>query len=112
MDHAILPVVRSSATSWPSSRPMNTLSSLIATPLLFQPQQTEGRSAGRFAEYCQRIAPVSIESANTSFAPVLTYATPSYTRGCAKPEYCGAAPEPRRRARQTPLSCATFALLM
>src|SRR5438876_424962 len=32
--------------------------------------------------------------------------------GCAKPEYCGAAPEPRRRARQTPLSCATLVRLM
>ena len=34
------PSARSSATSWPSSWPMNTLSSPIATPLLFQPQQT------------------------------------------------------------------------
>ena len=91
---------------------MKTLSSLIATPLLFQPQQTDGMLRRRFAEYCQRISPVSIDTANTSLAPVLTYATPSYTSGCAKPEYCGAAPEPRRRARHTPLSCATLERLM
>ena len=91
---------------------MKTLSSLIATPLLFQPQQTEVMFGSRFAAYCQRISPVSIDSANTSLAPVLTYATPSYTSGCAKPEYCGAVPEPRRRARHTPLSCATLARLM
>ena len=54
--------------------------------------------------YCQRISPLSIDSANTSFAPVLTYATPSWTTGCASPEYCGATPEPRKRARHTPLS--------
>ena len=51
---------------------MNTLSSLSATPLLFQPQQTEVMVGSMFAEYCQRISPVSIDSANTSFAPVLT----------------------------------------
>ena len=87
---------------------MKTLSSLSATPRLFQPQQTDGRSAGRFAVYCQRISPLSIDSANTSFAPVLTYATPSWTTGCASPEYCGATPEPRKRARHTPLSPATL----
>src|SRR3954470_18894805 len=91
---------------------MKTLVSLTATPLLFQPQHTDGRSAGRFAAYCHRISPVSIDTANTSLAPVLTYATPAYTIGCAKPEYCGAVPEPRRRARQTPLSCATLERLM
>jgi hypothetical protein len=91
---------------------MKTLSSLIATPLLFQPQQTDGRSSASFAEYCQRIPPLSIDTANTSLAPVLTYATPPYTSGCAKPEYFGAAPEPRRRARHTPLSCATLERLM
>src|SRR6186997_2226089 len=32
--------------------------------------------------------------------------------GCAKPEYCGALPEPRRCVRQTPLSCATFVRLI
>src|SRR6476646_2196160 len=112
MDHATLPVARSSATSRPSSCPMNTLSSLTATPLLFQPQQTDGRSSGRFAEYSQSISPVSIDTANTSLAPVLTYAMPPYTSGCAKPEYFGAAPEPCRRARHTPLSCATLERLM
>src|SRR3989442_14798180 len=91
---------------------MKTRSSLIATPLLFQPQQTDVMCASRFAAYCQRISPVSIDSANTSSAPVLTYATPSYTIGCAKPEYCGEVPEPRRRARQTPFSCATLVRLM
>src|SRR5215510_11339529 len=91
---------------------MNTLSSLTATPLLFQPQQTEVMAASRFAAYCQRISPPSIDSANTSLAPVLTYATPSYTSGCAKPEYCGAVPEPPRRARHTPLSCVTLVRLI
>src|SRR5215510_12152162 len=91
---------------------MKTLSSLTATPLLFQPQQTDVMFGSRFAVYCQRISPVSIDTANTSFAPVLTYATPSCTMGCAKPEYCGALPEPRRRARQTPLSCVTLARLI
>ena len=56
---------------------MKTLSSLMATPRLFQPQHTDGSSAGRFAVYCHRISPVSTDNANTSFAPVLTYATPS-----------------------------------
>ena len=56
---------------------MKTLSSLIATPLLFHPQQTEVMFGSSFASYCQRIPPVSIDSANTSLAPVLTYATPS-----------------------------------
>src|SRR6185295_19572731 len=32
--------------------------------------------------------------------------------GCAKPEYCGAVPEPRRRARHTPFNCATLARLI
>jgi len=32
----------------------------------------------------------------------------SCTTGCASPEYCGAAPEPRKRVRQTPVSCATL----
>ena len=91
---------------------MKTLSSLKATPRLFQPQQTDGRSSERFAAYCQRISPESIDSANTSFAPVLTYATPSCTTGCASPEYFGATPEPRKRARHTPLSSATFAALI
>ena len=36
---------------------MKTLSSLIATPLLFQPQQTEVMFGSRFAAYCQRISP-------------------------------------------------------
>src|SRR5215471_9484358 len=108
MDQATLPVARSRATSWASSRPTNTLSSLTATPLLFHPQQTEVMFASRFAVYCQSTSPVSIDMANTSFAPVLTYATPSYTMGCAKPEYCGAVPEPRKRARQTPFSWLTL----
>ena len=51
---------------------MKTLSALTATPLLFQPQQTEVMFGSRFAEYCQRISPVSMDSANTSLAPVLT----------------------------------------
>ena len=72
IDHATFPVARSSATSLPSSCPMNTLSSLIATPLLFHPQQTEVMFGSSFASYCQRISPVSIDSANTSLAPVLT----------------------------------------
>ena len=53
-------------------------------------------------------SPLSIETANTSFAPVLTYATPACTTGWPSPEYCGAAPEPRKRVRQTPLSLATL----
>ena len=50
---------------------MNTLSSLIATPLLFQPQQTEVMLGSSFASYCQRTSPPSSDSANTSLAPVL-----------------------------------------
>ncbi len=72
IDHATFPVARSSATSRPSSSPSNTLSSLSATPLLFQPQQTEVMFGSTFADHCQRISPVSIDSANTSLAPVLT----------------------------------------
>ena len=56
---------------------MNTLSSLIATPLLFQPQQTEVMFGSSFASYRQRISPPSSDTANTSFAPVLIYAMPS-----------------------------------
>ena len=72
IDHATLPVRRSSASSLPSSCPMNTLSSLMATPLLFQPQHTDVMFGSRFALYCQRISPLSIDSAKTSLAPVLT----------------------------------------
>jgi hypothetical protein len=41
MAQTIVPLERSSATSRPSSGPKKTLSSPMATPLLFQPQQTE-----------------------------------------------------------------------
>src|SRR5262245_31466813 len=37
---------------------------------------------------------------------------PSSTSGAAKPEYCGWLPEPRSRARHTPLSCATLPRLI
>ena len=72
IDQATLPVLRSSATSRPSSSPWNTLSSLSATPLLFQPQHTEVMFGSTFPAHCHRISPVSIDSANTSLAPVLT----------------------------------------
>jgi hypothetical protein len=38
--------------------------------------------------------------------------TPGDGERAAKPEYCGAVPEPRRRARHTPLSCATLLRLI
>src|SRR6185369_11398339 len=87
--HTTLPVSRSSATSLPSSWPTNTFPSPSPTPRLVQPQQTDVSFGSRRASYCQRILPSSIDSANTSLAPVLTYAMPSYTTGCASPEYCG-----------------------
>src|SRR5690242_14252550 len=37
---------------------------------------------------------------------------PSYTIGCASPEYCGAVPEPFSRVRHTPFSVPTFATLI
>ena len=52
--------------------PTNTLSRLTATPRLVQPQQTDVSPGSRFAVYCQRISPLSIDTANTSSAPVLT----------------------------------------
>src|SRR5690349_3367768 len=112
MDHARVPVARSIATRRPSSSPSNTLSWLSATPLLFHPQQTDVMLGSTFDDHCQRISPVSIESANTSLAPVLTKATPLSTSGCAKPEYCGCEPDPRRRVRHTPFKPATFVRLI
>jgi hypothetical protein len=64
-------------------QPLEHLVSLSATPLLFQPQQTEVMQGSTFDDHCQRISPVSIDSAKTSLAPVLTKATPSSTSGCA-----------------------------
>ena len=88
---------------------MKTLSSLMRdtaiVPTATHRRQVRRADSPRTARGSRR---VSSDNANTSFAPVLTYATPSCTTGCASPEYCGATPEPLSRARHTPLSSATL----
>ena len=109
MPQTSLPVRSSRATRRPSSRPTKILPSPMPTPRLVQPQQTDVIFGSMLASDCQRISPVSTDSAKTSSAPVITKTTPSWTIGCASPEYCGATPEPFRCVRQTPLSCANVA---
>ena len=75
---------------------MNTLSSLSATPLLFQPQQTEvmvgsiSPSTARGSRRCRSTA------RTRRWRRCSRRRRRRETIGCAKPEYCGAAPEPRR----------------
>jgi hypothetical protein len=81
-----------------------TLSSLIATPLLFQLQQT-----GDVRVEVRRNArdpPVPID--RTANRPWCSRTMPPDTSGCAKPER-RALRLKCRRARHTPLSCVTLA---